>query len=300
VIAIIAILIALLLPVINKVRRKAVVLACPIVYQSRDDNALHITDPHGSHDLAVTPSYGDASLRRPGNPMWSPSGQKIGFELSNWSGTGPQYMCILDPMSGAIMKHPQIAPKPRNYFKGWVDNDHFIEGDDAIYYVRDADTGAVCQTIKQDTGIAVGPFYTVRPGLPGPWVVGTAEVVRYIHPDFTFGRTIWSPPKGDKMMPDGDDYPVDIDFMGEWVAWSATDGRGLKTAIKNVSDPPSAPPSYITAPGAFAQWTDDGNLLFSNMGVMTIVDRNGDTIRSFPLPYGGVAGVASMRRYWHR
>jgi hypothetical protein len=84
------------------------------------------------------------------------------------------------------------------------------------------------------------------------------------------------------------------------VAWSATDGRSHKTGIKNVSDPPSVPPSYITAPGAFAQWTDDGNLLFSNSAVMTIVDKNGDTIRSFSLPFGGEAGVASMRRYWHR
>jgi prepilin-type N-terminal cleavage/methylation domain-containing protein len=44
VIAIIAILLALLLPVINKARRRAVVLACPIVYHAYSGNALHLTD----------------------------------------------------------------------------------------------------------------------------------------------------------------------------------------------------------------------------------------------------------------
>src|SRR5437660_957027 len=79
VIAIIAVLISILLPVLQKARRKAVVLASPIVYESPKDNTLRLCDPRGNYNMEVTPSYGWFHARRPGIPMWSPSGQKIGF-----------------------------------------------------------------------------------------------------------------------------------------------------------------------------------------------------------------------------
>jgi prepilin-type N-terminal cleavage/methylation domain-containing protein len=303
VIGIIGLLIAILLPVIHKVRRKALVLACPIVYHSDDDNAIHLTDSHGGHDLALTPPLGEYWMRRPGRPVWSPSGQKIGFALSNWGGpaTDVQYSCVLDPMSGVIKKFPQVAPRPRNYFVGWVDDDHFVEGGVDNIYVRHADTGAVWQTVARVYGTSYGPFHTVRPALPGRWVAASEQVVRFVRPDFTFGRTIWSSPAGDKMQPNGDDYPVDVDFMGEWVAWTSSDGRSQATGIKAVGEPASATPSYITVPlGTFCLWSDDGNLLFSNMIGMVMVDRTGATVRSFSLPYGIHNGEATMRRYWHR
>src|SRR5947207_13441044 len=78
VIAIIAILIAILLPVLQKVRRRAVVLASPIAYESPMDNTLRTCDPRGNYNVEVTPFYGPFKDRRPGIPMWSPSGQKIG------------------------------------------------------------------------------------------------------------------------------------------------------------------------------------------------------------------------------
>jgi prepilin-type N-terminal cleavage/methylation domain-containing protein len=299
-IAIIAVLLAILLPVVNKARRRALVLTTPIVYHSFNDNALHLTDPKGNVDLAVTPSHGWFHARRPGRPMWSPSGLKIGYELSNWPagpGTEPQYMCVLEPMSGVVTRLPQTSPSPRSYFMGWYDESHFIEmGGDGLC-VRDAETGVI--NLKVPSGAARGPFYTVAPGLPGRWVVAGDDAVRFVRSDFTYGRTIWSGRFGNKHI-DGEDYPVDVDGSGEWAGWTMSDGNNHVTAIKRVSDPTWVQPTYLTCPGYFAQWTDDGNLLFCLGNLMAIVDKDGNTLHQFDVPSGTAGGVAHWRRYGHR
>src|SRR5947209_3449044 len=99
-IAIIAVLIALLLTVITKARRKAIILASPIVYYTANDNAFHMTDPTLSWDTMIFREPADPLDRRPGGVMWSPSGQKIGFDVSNIEGHGPQYICVYNPMTG--------------------------------------------------------------------------------------------------------------------------------------------------------------------------------------------------------
>ena len=84
VIAIIALLISILLPVLFKARRKAVLLASPIVYHSWKDNALRVCDPRGNYDMDVASGFGWFHARRPGNPTWSSSGRMIGYEDNNW------------------------------------------------------------------------------------------------------------------------------------------------------------------------------------------------------------------------
>ena len=54
VIGIIAVLIALLFPVMAKARRKALVLACPIAFVSQG-GAVYLTSPTGTAELLVSP-----------------------------------------------------------------------------------------------------------------------------------------------------------------------------------------------------------------------------------------------------
>jgi prepilin-type N-terminal cleavage/methylation domain-containing protein len=304
VIAVIAILIAILLPVISKARRKAVVLASPIVYHSNNDNSLRLTDPTGNFDLMLTPSYGWIHARRPGHPMWSPSGLKIGFELSNWpSGPGnePQFMCILDPMSGAITRHRQTSPAPRTYFHGWWDDGHFIEHSGNTLFIRSADTGVIWKEFPWTSRTAPGPYYLVPPGLPGRWVSASSTTgVQFVRSDFTFGKTIWAPRPVD-YPPNGGDYPIDVDPIGEWIAWTISDGRGTRyTAIKPLASPSWTQPTYIYFQGSFSQWTDDGNLLFCTGDGMAVVNKDGKLLRSFEVPQGVHGAWASWRQFGHR
>jgi prepilin-type N-terminal cleavage/methylation domain-containing protein len=313
VIAIIAILISILLPVLLKVRRKAVVLASPIVYRCYKDNSLHVCDPKGNFDTNVTPSYGWFHARRPGNPTWSPSGRVIGFEVSNWplgNPALPQYMCILDPMSGIISQHLQTNPNPRNYFEGWWDSDHFIEATgNATFYIRNAETGGIVNTIQRNGPRPYGPFYLVPPGLSGRWIVANEVVgagpgatyqviVKFIRSDFSDGKTVCLPPPG-PMQADGEDYPIDVDWLGEWIAWTVSDGNNHKTAIKRVADPSSMQPSYLNFSGYFGQWTEDGNMLFSTSSGWAVLDKYGNTVRTFSAPNGS-SSWASWRHYGHR
>jgi len=307
VIAIVAILISILLPVLLKARRKAVVLASPIVYHAWKDNALHVCDPKGNFDTEVTPSFGWFHARRPGNPSWSSSGRTIGFEDSNWplgDQSLPQFMCILDPMSGIIRKHPQINPSPRTYFEGWWDDGHFIENSGGSLYIRDAESGVIFKTVPQSSHRTYGPYYLVPAGLSGRWIVANQLsqkdfIVKFIRSDFSDGKTVWLS-SSEAMHPDGEDYPIDVDWLGEWIAWTVSDGNNHKTAIKRVADPSSMQPSYITYSGYFAQWTEDGNLLFLSGNSMAILDKYGKIVREFNVPPGTVSGWASWRKYGHR
>src|SRR5439155_18846543 len=152
---------------------------------------------------------------RPWNARWPPSGLRIGFELSNWplgNAKLPQYLCVLDPMSGAMIKIPQMASQPRSYFAGWYDNDHVIEESGGSLYVRDVDTGAVRNIDQSQVG--TGPFYTVPAGLPGRWIAVVGGSVRFVKPDFTPGRPVWTPGPGD--LRPGPAFQVDFDPYGEW------------------------------------------------------------------------------------
>jgi len=304
VIAIIAVLMAILLPVLQKVRRRVIVLACPIVYQGFEDNALHLTDPNGNYDILLTPSYGWFHAYRPGNIMWSPNGLRIGYELNNWFGGNADKpaMAILDPSSGNVIKH---KPMPlglgaRNYFYGWVDSNTFIEStNDAIYY-RDADTGDVRQIIKRDHPLAQGRVHTLPPGSPGHFIGGYRGGIRFVRKDFTWGKTLWAPPEGSNLHADVEDYGIDVDPFGQWVAWTMTDGSSASIAFKRITDASWVQPTLLQVRGSFACWTDDGKLLCVADGGLIIIDKSGNVVRRIATPVHTVNGEVSFRRYGHQ
>jgi prepilin-type N-terminal cleavage/methylation domain-containing protein len=306
VIGIIGILMSILIPVLGKVRRKGIVLASPIVYHSFRDNALRLTDPQGYYDLPVTPSYGGFHDRRPGRPMWSPSGLYVGFEMSNWSGGGFQFQGVLNPLADQLIRHSQTDPQPRSYFKGWYDENHIVEESRGTWYVRDAASGRIVDRI-QSPNLGSGLLYPCPRGLPGKWVTCVNRTIRYVRANLTLGKAIWAHPQGDPMQPNTGDYPMAVDPMGEWVGWTVSDGNNSMTVIKHTASPPNMPPTYLrpmnpAGPfplGQFAQWTDEGNLLFCTGNGMAIVNKDGEVLRHFSLENGTHSGWASWRRYGH-
>ena len=308
-IAVIAILIALLSTVLGKARRKAVILASPIVYYTSNDNAFHITDPTLSWDTMIFREPADRLDRCPGGVMWSPSGQKIGFDVSNIEGHGPQYICIYNPMTGTMLKHAQMpaGDYSRSCFMGWVDDANFIENADRTLYVRRADTGAVVRVVRIENGVAYGPFHQMPAGSSEPYIVLYRGGIYTATRNFRASRTIWapSPPQRDSL---AEFFPrvmcpgVDVDVAGEWVAWAMTinDRGDQRTALKRLHDPAEVQPILLKVDGYFLQWTDGGDMLFSIPAGLAIVDKTGNTIRAASVGRTGWNRSASWRRWGHR
>jgi prepilin-type N-terminal cleavage/methylation domain-containing protein len=307
VIGVIGILISILVPVLSKARRKAIVLASPIAYHAWQSNVIKLTDPQGYYELALTPSFGNPGDRRPDMPMWSPAGLKLGFELSNWSGSGPQYMCVLDPMSGQVTNFPQLHGQPRTYWRGWYDENQFIEEAWEGPFIRDASaSGQVVQRVE--TGVGQGyRLYPCPHGMPGKWISAQGFSIRFVKPNLTWGKLIWTAPRNDAYHPDLEDYPADVDPMGEWVAWTESTGNDSRTAFKHTAAPANMPPSYLRPmdPGGryllgyFSAWTEDGNMLYSGGNTLSIVARDGTLRRTWRIDDGPDEGRASWRRYGH-
>src|SRR5436853_7826062 len=99
VIAIIAVLISILLPVITKVRRRALVLECPVAYVDESDGAVHLTDLKCAHNLKISPSppigYDIQHV------TWSTSGARVGYTLSNGSVDEYATLSVVDPGAGS-------------------------------------------------------------------------------------------------------------------------------------------------------------------------------------------------------
>lgn len=294
VIAIIGTLMALLLPVLGKARRKAVVLACPIAYVG-EDRRLHLTDPSGAMDLDLAGPSVDFCCVCHSPPEWSPSGQKIGLRLIDKQG---EHTAIVDPFSGRVTKH-----LTRNsYFVGWVGANQFIESSDSRgpspsrFAVRDADTGAVLRQISlshMPLSLAATP-----PNAPGMYVTfekeRTGTGVLFLRKDFSLAKPVYHGGSGLIEAPR-------VDPTGEWVAWSQ---RGA-IAMKHINDPPTTPPRIIAQNAYFCDWSEDGNLLanYRDTGKYTlaIFGRDGRLIRKIPTAVRPMQGsVASWRKYGHR
>jgi len=307
VIGIIASLMAILLPVLWKVRRKAMVLACPIAYIGMD-NRIHLTDPLGKIDL----SYEKAETRND-QIMWSPSGQKLGFHLHCEADSPTAHIGILDPMSGQISKY-ELSPSTG--FSGWADSGSFIEAGFSEVLVRDVKTGAVLRRAFFRNGDHLGSPTMPAPGnlAVGAYVVSgiladRSRVVMLLRKDLSYGKVLL------RILPGGGIGGVSVarvDPLGEWVAWTGSTKSGNRVGLKRLNEPSSILPTVLGeqfSEAWFCDWTEDGNLLVnarkgdghrSDSGLV-ILDKSGNVVRELatavpPYPNSG----ASWRKYGHQ
>jgi len=316
VIGIIGCLIALLLPVLHGVRRRALVLACPIVYVG-EDGGLHMTDVSGKADLLLFNLPG-GKYYYSSEIMWSPSGRKIAFSMEDPIKGGSVPIAI-DPASGRIQRFDSAS-----LFYGWA------HGDTAVMNVRDrlclvdTETGGVTELARWD-----GPRAWLRElamVVPLPPTVGTgyfgagcprdAMEPNYnlvlLRRDFSVGKRIEN--VGDSFGPAN----ARIDPMGEWAAWET--GYNKQTGLSGTmfkrlrgrdarATPLAVPACYDGA--RFCDWTDDGNLLVvifdklapgQSLMRLAVMDRYGKVLREIrQFTYTGhYIPKAAWRKYTHQ
>jgi len=311
VIGIIASLMAILLPVLWKVRRKAMVLACPIAYIGVDKR-IHLTDPLGKIDL----SYEKAKTEGAGGDkiVWSPSGQKLGFFLHCDADSPTEYIGILDPMSGQISRFESPSSL---VFSGWADSQSFIQKGDREIYVRDVQTGAVLRSAVRTGGDLMLPVImtAVPPNVTGGAYVTLVRepdhliVVRLLRKDLSYGKVLWRITLGSGI---NVTQSARVDPLGEWVAWTGTTKSGHRVGLKRLNEPSSILPTVLGeqfSQADFCDWTEDGNLLVNatkddgpraDWGLV-ILDKSGNVMRELatavpPYPHSG----ASWRKYGHQ
>jgi len=309
VISIIAILIAILFPALQRARRKALVLASPIVFVGTD-NRLHLTDPSGTSDLplAVPTQLECPVCHSP--PIWSPSGQSIAFRLMD---RGVPSTAFMDPFSGSFSKFPENGRS----FITWVDSNTFVDTDRSTIAVRDAGNGKI-RTSRQmpifdhPISLSAAPM-----SAPGPYI-GTMSAngrsaVRFFKKDLSPSRPVWTEPKGAGGLAGAiaNEYPR-VDEMGELVAWTRMNGGTERRviALKPVYAPPDQPPTLIGDKDFlsvyFCDWTEQGTLLGNatkdgRNWQLVIYNRDGTLLRAMETQVRPTKGtIASWRKYGHR
>ena len=304
VIAILSILIAILLPALQRAKRKAMVMASPVVYVGTD-NRLHLTDPSGGMDLplAVPTDLQCPVCHSP--PAWSPSGQSIAFR---YMFRGTAYTALMDPSSGRLDKFPENGRS----FIGWLDSTRFVDSDRNMLNIRDAGNGKVQQTLGVPTEKHPISLNSAPANAPGPFIGTSARngrnTVSFFRKDLTPGKPVWSENGGAL----ANEHPR-VDMMGEFIAWTrrrTPGGEPRVIAMKHVNDAPGQPPTLIGMEGFqsvyFCDWTEQGDLLGnaskdSRTWTLVVYDRSGKLLRRMETAVPPLKGaIASWRKYWHR
>ncbi len=299
VIAIITILIAILLPVLSRARRAALVLASPVAHTGAE-GAVHLTDPNGVADVGI---QGRANFptcpacHTP--PIWSPLGQQIAFR----STAG---ISIVEPGPNRIRSFPELD----RYLLCWGDSDHLIENDRSNICVATAGKNILQERVRKSTNDILPVILSPNPpGAPQPYIgitlSGNMETIAFFKKNFTVGARIYTATNGPNNL-----MAPRVDVTGEYVAWTQMGPNGRRfAAVKHVRDPVSLPPALIGEPNTdtyFCDWTEKGDLLV-NIGntkqttTLAVYDRRGRLLRKLSTPtHPDVGVVASWRKYEHR
>ncbi|MGE5608303.1 MAG: prepilin-type N-terminal cleavage/methylation domain-containing protein [Bacillota bacterium] len=301
VIAIIGLLIAILLPVVQRAWRRFVVLACPIAYVG-EGYRLHLTDPQGKYDVSFDQLQGVG-----GTLAWSPSGRRIGFFGADSAPAGKpiqSFVGVVDPMSGQVVMRGKKYEG--GFFACWTDDGHFFEASLSKAYLWDVETG---QVIRQFT---VEPFSLDLGTLSGPLPPQCAPLAFVATRYVSRGKAIVLLRKDlseARQLPYLASGAVRVDPLGEWIAWDTGDGQGgHRIALKRLNEPAATPPTLFGGEFRYpllCDWTDDGNLLIAagedgqHCGLY-LYNKDGKMIRQIPTPVRVLGFPASYRKYGHR
>lgn len=317
VVSIVSVLVALLLPALQRVRRTAAVLASPIAARLFSGGIILI-HPTGRSELLIAPASTVEAADNAG-PVWSPNGRWIGYGGSREHGSVGYHFAIMDPLTGKVFRYPVTPGAGTGWFIGWADDSSFI-----TYFshnqiaVRDVETGGVREVFgfsaSRDTRHPVSPV----PAHTGWAYVGTVHrrddprgghhAIVMLKRDFSVGKTIWF--DLDESQPA---YTIRVDPLGEYVAWTRRkpNSGGLAIAFKGIREESARPPSMVGTQywsAAFCDWTEDSKLLASvqtpeGLGKLVILDLNGELVREIPIDERvarAIPGSASYRKYSRR
>lgn len=309
VIGIIALLISLLLPSLQKAKRKAIVLASPVAYMGTD-NRIHLTDHTGRTDLPLGATSGQQCPVCHSPPVWSPSGQSIAFRLVERNTT---YTGVLDPLTDRLAK---LSETPDCI--GWMDSNTLVATDRTVLYPRPVD-GAKLQRVGKPIKPALMPLFVdpAPQNSPGRYIAVVAKngkpSILFLHKDFSLARPVWTETKASSQLALA--YPR-VDPTGEFVAWSkfssnSSQPTGGQVAFKSISDPPSAEPTILGQKGqsiCFCDWAADGNMLVNTLDTklspkwrLATMDRKGRIMHYLETSVSPAPGVcATWRKYGHR
>ena len=166
VIGIISVLIALLFPVLARVRRQALILACPIAYVG-EGGGLYLTNINGTAELMISkPGWYIESRDGLWSPMaWSPSGRRIAFSVRG------QGDVVMDVYNG------QTWPAYR--FAGWVDSESYIDSGAWSHSVYSVETGRPLYRFRLPDDRHFDSMAPAPPGCDG--VYGIRRLLARLH-----------------------------------------------------------------------------------------------------------------------
>jgi len=303
VIAIIAILIALLLGPITQARRRAAVLATPIV-TTTENLGIELVHPHGAARIEVISTNiicGNAPNQA---PLWSLRGTYVGhmihFPGTDGSHPADHEIRILNAATGKFRRFDSPT-RTADHFVGWADDDHFIDGWNfpSAICIRDAFSGGITRTFDNTPlfmarqqisflppGVIAGGYYITA------IVLGPEADIVVLRKDFTIRKVLYHDPAACQVP------RPRVDPFGEFVAWNCKDGN---FRVKALNGPMPTPPETLS--GAFCDWTEDGKILASQRGSLVILAPNGRLLQTTPIRGGRDAyeqGGASWRKWTHQ
>ncbi|MBN2506193.1 MAG: hypothetical protein JXQ71_05815 [Verrucomicrobia bacterium] len=305
-VGIVGILAAMLLPAVERARRPAVVLACPIAYAARD-GTVYLTDPNGSRHVRVCP------LKAMNARMtWSPDGRHVSYQSF-------QGVVVVNPSSQRYSVFTNMSNTH------WWINPSTIEGmcwhaDGNYHDLWRLDIDRREMTFQRDLRREQLPYGQIQakyePFLGNGYLVcepdwtwtPTSDVV-VRNSDWQLARVIWQDPGNNTQ-----DWGARVDSVGERVAWVRGKFSGAYVdewcvAWKWLDDGPEVRPAKLLVPPyqsvAFCDWTahDDLLVILKNQGELQLATMNihGKILQILPTPYGllSAGGGPAWRRFEH-